>query len=263
MAQSGTFQDECFILVKALPHRSSKYFETVCCAGVGRDAKWRRQYPVPFRILRDWQKFRRWDWISYKFIKSPDDRRAESQKVVPESLIVGGSIKRTERARLLNPLIRDSFDEANSRGESLTLLRPMSIQLDSKEKPPEQLASERQRHADLANQASFLDEQAKPLEPCPLKFRIKWKDERGKERNHICDDWETSTAFSRFEREYGRAKAIEFLKAKYEDEYFSAGLVLAFSTHSRRNVTFGTDNQWLLVGLIRLDEDKQGDLLIG
>ena len=43
--------DECVILIKAQPHRSSRYFETVCCAGVGRDQMWRRQYPVPFRIL--------------------------------------------------------------------------------------------------------------------------------------------------------------------------------------------------------------------
>jgi hypothetical protein len=35
------------------------------------------------------------------------------------------------------------------------------------------------------------------------------------------------------------------------------GMVLAIGTHSRR------DQQWLLVGLIRLDESRQGDLLFG
>lgn len=262
MAQRGAVQDECFILVKALPHRSSKYFETVCCAGIGRDAKWRRQYPVPFRILKENQKFRRWDWIKYEFTTSPGDQRVESQKVVPESLSVIGTLKKSERARFLNPLVRESFEEAESRGESLTLLRPTSIELSWIEKTPEQLSDERRKHADLANQASLFDSSAKPLEPCPLEFEVRWKDASGAARKHLCDDWETSTAFNRFEREYGRAKAIEYLKAKYEDEYFNAGLALAFSTHSRRNVTFGSKNQWLLVGLIRLDEDKQGDFLI-
>ena len=92
MMQKGAQKDECFILVKAQPHRSSKYFETVCCAGIGRDGKWRRQYPVPFRILNDGQKFRRWDWIEYNFVKSSDDRRSESQKVLPESLKVGKNL---------------------------------------------------------------------------------------------------------------------------------------------------------------------------
>ncbi|MBT6973473.1 MAG: hypothetical protein HOA08_01035 [Rhodospirillaceae bacterium] len=84
----------------------------------------------------------------------------------------------------------------------------------------------------------------------------------GKYHRHECDDWETSTAFNRFEREYGSQKALEFIRAKYEDEYFKAGLALVFSTHSRRNVTHGTKNQWLLVGLIRLDVDPQADLLL-
>lgn len=115
----------------------------------------------------------------------------------------------------------------------------------------------------LADQLSFFDKEAKRLEPCPVQFSAKWVDQDGTRGNHECDDWETSTAYNRFEREYGHKKAISTIKSKYEDQYFNAGLAMAFSTHSRRNVTHGTKNQWLLVGLIRLDEDKQGDLLLG
>jgi hypothetical protein len=102
----GSASDECFILVKAQPHRSSAYFETVCCAGIGRDGKWRRQYPVPFRILNDIQKFRRWDWIEYLYTTSPNDKRWESQKVIPDSLVVGKQVKKSERAPFINPLVR-------------------------------------------------------------------------------------------------------------------------------------------------------------
>ncbi len=62
---------------------------------------------------------------------------------------------------------------------------------------------------------------------------------------------------------YGHEKAIRVLKQKYENEYFNAGIALAFSTHSRRNVTNNVENQWLLVGLIRIDDETQGDLLLG
>lgn len=249
--------------MKAQPHRSSKYFETVCCAGVGRDGKWRRQYPVPFRILADNQKFKRWDWISYRYTTSPDDKRAESQKVVPESVEVGGQVRRNERSRILNPLVRSSFAEANEKNESLTLLRPLELEITHEEKSDSELDSERAKHAELAAQLSLFDNEAKPLEPCPVQFSAHWVDQKGKRRKHECDDWETSTAYMRFEREYGHNEALSIIKSKYEVEYFNAGLAMAFSTHSRRNKTFGMDNQWLLVGLIRLDETAQGDLLLG
>lgn len=252
--------DECFILVKALPHRSSKYFETVCCAGIGRDGRWRRQYPVPFRILNDSQKFQRWSWIKYNFVASKIDARVESQKVLSESLIVSGKLKPNERARFLNPLVRYSFAEADRRNESLTMLRPQSLEILAFEKTEREIASERVKHAALVQQLSFLSEPATPLEPCPVRFVARWRDNEGSIRRHACDDWETSAAFSRFERHYGRNGAIEVLRRKYEEEYFQAGLVLVFSTHSRRNVTKGMKNQWLLVGMVRLDHDSQRDL---
>jgi hypothetical protein len=177
-------------------------------------------------------------------------------------LNVGYKLKGSERAPFLNPLVRDTFADADSRNESLTILRPRKLELDWLEKSNSELEEERQKHAELANQMSFFDESATPLEPCPLQFTIIWEDNDGKQRKHECDDWETSTAFNRFEREYSRAEAINILKSKYEDEYFNAGLVLAFSTHSRRNITNGISNQWLLVGIVRLDYNSQGDLLL-
>lgn len=252
--------DECFILIKAQPHRSSKYFETVCCAGVGRDRAWRRQYPVPFRILNQPQQFKRWDWIRYNFTRSPDDPRTESQKVIPETLEVTASVKKAERASFLEPLVRASFAEADSRRESLSLIRPLSFMLEAHPKSADEIALETAKHGELANQLSMFDATAKPLVPCPMKFIAKWRDQDGKDRTHECDDWETSAAFNRFERMYGRTRAVAALKQKYEDEYMSAGLVLGFSTHKRRNQEFGAKNQWLLVGIIRLDEIHQSSL---
>jgi hypothetical protein len=250
-------KDECFILIKAQPHRSSKYFETVCCAGVGRDRAWRRQYPVPFRILNDAQKFGRWNWISYEFTRSKDDPRAESQKVVPDSLHVTGTLKKGERASFLAPLIRASFADADDRRDSLTLIRPRTFALEASPKSDQEIAQEAAKHSELANQLSLFDATAKPLVPCPMRFVAKWKDQEGKSREHECDDWETAAAYNRFDRLFGKVKAINTLREKYEDEYMKAGLVLGFSTHKRRNAEFGTNNQWLLVGLIRLDEVQQ------
>ena len=249
--------------MKAQPHRSSKYFETVCCAGIGHDGKWRRQYPVPFRILGDDQKFGRWSWITYKFTTWPKDPRSESQKVVPESISVGAKLKESERQRILNPLVRASFRQADEKRESLTLLRPQKIEITAALKSQSEITEEEEKHAELAAQLSMFDKTAKALTPCPASFSARWTDFDGNEHRHDCDDWETSSAYSRFRRMYGHEKAVEELKQKYEEQYFRAGLALAFSTHSRRNIEFGKTNQWLLVGLVRLNEDLQTDLLLG
>ncbi len=181
----------------------------------------------------------------------------------PETVQVSSSVKPAERAKILNPLVRASFEDANARNESLALVRPQRIEITWVEKSPAELAREREKHAELASQMSFFDSTARPLEPCPIQFSAKWKDQDGKDRKHECDDWETSSAFHRFERGYGRSEAINILRKKYEQDYFKAGLLLAFSTHSRRNVTHGTNNQWLLVGIIRVNNSSQGDLFLG
>lgn len=264
MAQvSGPKSDECMILIKAQPHRSSRYFETVCCAGVGRDRRWRRQYPVPFRILKEEQKFGRWQWIKYDYVAPDTDPRKESQRVLQKTLIPTTVMKPAERANFLAPLVRASTKEADARRESLTLIRPLSLRLEAFDKSLEELAYEAREHKALADQLSLFedDEDVEPLAPCRKRFVLHWTDQEKKPHRHECDDWETSTAFNRFSQMYGDQKAVVELRKKYEEQYFNAGLVLGFSTHSRRNIEFGTSNQWLLVGLIRLDETRQGDLL--
>lgn len=256
-------KDECVILIKAQPHRSSQYFETVCCAGVGRDRKWRRQYPVPFRILKEDQKFGRWQWIEYDFVKPKEDRRRESQKVLSNTLRATTQMKSSERADFLAPFVYGSLAEADSANDSLALVRPVEVQLTAKPKSVAELAEETEKHRLLASQLSLLegDEATEPLKPCRMQFTVQWKDQYGKSHRQECDDWETSAAFNRFEPLYDETRAIQFLKQKYEEQYFKAGLVLGFSTHKRRNVENNTRNQWLLVGLIRLDETTQSSLL--
>lgn len=249
--------------MKALPHRSSNYAETVCCAGIGHDAKWRRLYPVQFRILDDDQKFGRWQWISYEFTTSQIDARTESQKVIPETILAGNVLKRNERVRILNAIMRRALDDATSKNESLALLRPKKIEFGWIEKSAARLSDERNKHAVLAKQLSLIDKvEAPPLVPCPYQFRVKWVDQEDVKHEHTCDDWETSTAFFRRRKTcHNDLAALSSLKDTYENQYMEAGMALAFSTHSRRNITYGGQNQWLLVGLIRIDESSQTDLL--
>lgn len=171
-------------------------------------------------------------------------------------------MKQGERADFLAPLIKSSTAEADKARESLALVRPQQIRLSAHDKPKEDLEYETREHQKLADQGSLFeeDQKVKPFKPCRKRFVLNWVDKYSKSHNHICDDWETVTAFERFDRMYGEERALRELRRKYEQQYFEAGLVLGFSTHSRRNVEYGTSNQWLLVGLIRLDETRQDQL---
>ena len=251
MSRLSSTNDQCVILVKALPHRSSNYFETVCCAGVGHDRKWRRLYPVPFRILEDGQKFGRWNWIEYQFTSPANDARRESQKVVPESISVSSKLKDSERSALAGNLTRESVEEAAALGETLTLINPADVGFTWVKKSDEAVETERRKHADLVKQMSMFDKPAKPYEPCPFEFRFRWKSSAGKIHNHTCDDWETSAAFFRRRERHGEVEGLKSLKKTYEEEYPAKGMRFALGTHSRRN------DQWLLVGVLRVDENRQ------
>lgn len=242
-----------------MPHLSSNYFETVCCAGMGRDFKWRRLYPVPFRVLAEGQKFGRWGWVSYEFTDPAHDGRVESQKVVPESIVAGDKMKLAERSRIACRLTRESTDEAESNNESLTLIKPAELRFTWKLKAASELEDERRKHADLANQTSLLNAATTPLDPCPYEFKVRWRgDSGGSYREQTCDDWETSTAFFRRRiRAASDTEALKSLQSTYEDEYMRKGVRLALGTHSRRN------KQWLLVGILRVDEQPpQGDMFV-
>lgn len=254
MSRLSSSADECLILVKALPHLSSNYFETVCCAGVGRDLKWRRLYPVPFRILKEAQKFGRWNWIEYRFTSPAHDGRKESQKVVPESIEVGAKLRAAEKSRIVDALTREGVSEAAARQETLTLVKPAEITFQWKRKTDAALALERIKHADLVRQISMLDESVEPLEPCPFEFTFRWMSCAGATHTHTCDDWETSTAFFRRRDRLGEADALTSLKETYEVEYLQKGMRFALGTHSRRN------QQWLLVGVLRADDLVQQEL---
>ncbi len=249
-------KDKCLILIKANPHLSSNYFETVCCAGVGEDGLWRRQYPVSFRILDDAQKFGRWSWIEYEFISPRDDDRKESQKVQDNSITVLGKAKQQTRESALQRLTYQSFRKPEENQDSLTLIRPTSSEFYWTERTLDELNKASEKHASIANQMSLFSKDAKPLPQCPYKFHMRWIDEDGRVGNYVCDDWETSaTFFNRRRSMRSEDLALESMSDTFNHEYPQKGMVLAFSTHSRRNW------QWLLVGIIRSDLPKS-DLLL-
>lgn len=249
----GEQLEEVFVLVKALPHPSVKHGETVCCAGVTTSSEWRRLFPVRFRQLKE-NKFQRWQRLRYRWRKPTNDGRGESRHVFEDTFEIGSELPKRERPRLLAPLVRKSVKEAIVKGESLALVRPKEFKFSWKEKSKKKIAEERATYEAAGQQKSLLDDALTKLEPCPFEFRVSFHDETGLHK-HACEDWETTAAFWNLSRRGGQDYALGHLDRMYNHEYQENGMVLALGNMAARPQT------WLLLGILRLDEPKQAQLL--
>lgn len=127
----------------------------------------------------------------------------------------------------------------------------MSSRFRYRPKSPSEIANEQRAYAAAASQLSLLDQELRALEPCPFAFQFDYTTEDRKQHAATCDDWETSATFYKWERELGRESALAQMQQTFNVRYPHDGMVFAMGTHSRR------PEQWLLVGVIRLDRVKQ------
>ena len=236
-----------------MPNPSKKYGETVCCAGVTLEGTWKRLYPVRFRNLQD-NKFARWNWVKFDYRTPTGDARPESCHVWEDRLRVDGDLPKNEQVALLTPLILPSTDEAARRGMSLTLIRPTNPAFHYRRKSPEIIAAEREGYKLAARQTSMLDKELEALEPVPYAFAFTYEDGSGK-HTMKCGDWETNAMFWRWSKKYGEQEALKRMSKVFNEEYSSRGMVFAMGTQKKR------PKQWILLGVIRLDELKQASFV--
>lgn len=242
------------ILVKALPQRSTSHGETVCCAGVTADGEFKRLYPVRFRHLSDEASFKRWDWVDFKYRLPTSDRRRESCHVMEDSIQIGGRIRQKDRAAFLNPLVSPSIKDAEAKGHSLALIRPLNTHFYFKKKKPDQLEQERRTYADAARQDSFFDEQLKALEPSPFEFRFKFEDGSG-QHDFANGDWEAHTMFFLGrKREGSEQAALNWMIKTFNEDYPQKGMLFCVGNMAKRPQT------WQLLGVLRVDESAQASL---
>lgn len=245
---------QILVLVKALPQPSKKYRETVCCAGVTRGHEWKRLFPIRFRHLSEDTKFKRWQWIEYDWRRPKSDPRAESQSVLEESITSDKFMPTRDRANFLSRIIYSSLKEVETAGQTLALIRPRKCRFRWKRKSRDQIERERDAYKEVARQPDFFDHDLQALEPCPYDFRFTWESTTDS-HNHSCADWEIAAMFRKFRSRYGEKAALEKMNTTFNDLYPANGMAFALGTHSRY------PKSWLLVGVIRVDDNRQIPLL--
>jgi hypothetical protein len=242
------------MLVKTYPIPSKTYAETVCCAGIDAETHgWVRMYPVNFRSLDEYARFRKWQFIEATWIRSTNDARPESRKVHQDTIRAGELLKAgsgwSQRLAWLEPLIDPSLEALRTEqlrvNKSLGAIRPKRIKrfIIRPAQHWDTQAQQELRQLSLAWTASPTPRGN--LEQLPYDFLYEFDCDDPTCSGHQMEifDWELGQAFRNFRRLYGENGWRDKLRQKYEQELPNRDLILLLGTHHRWN-------SWLIIGVV-------------
>lgn len=263
------------IAVKTYPLPSTKYTETVCTAGFDENGNWIRIYPIPFRLLYNPQKYRKYDWIEGNVIKNPQDPRVESHKIVYKEIKVVGTLSTADNWRARKDIVlKNGFrtdltaliKEAKETHISLATYKPKKI-IDFKCENSDEDYSEKTLRdwEESGKQLSlFQDENDAKLDfklvkKIPYKFSYVFEDAEGKRRTIMIEDWEVGAAYFKFQEKYKETSIVlEKMKDKFltqmlkKDLYFFLGTTRKFHNVGK--------NPFIIIGLFYPPVDNEPSL---
>lgn len=253
------------ITVKTYPTISTTHKELACTAGLLEDGSWIRLYPIPFRLLKDDQRYAKYQWIEADIKRNTSDPRPESFRVLNTDEIkvlssVGTEREWQERRRLVleNGDVYTSVSElialAHEDKVSLATFKPTKI-LDfvCEDTEPEWPADKLEAVLARMNQGVLFEEhKAEDFElvkKLPKKFSFVFEGEGGKRRKLMVEDWELGMLYWNCLKKYSEADAAQKVRemyfdnlAKTKDIYFFLGTTHQY--HVRR-----MPNPYVIVGV--------------
>jgi len=244
------------VLVKAYPERSKSYGSSVCTAGITKDGKWIRIYPIRLeRFDSNHKVIKKWSWIEAHVEKSNERlNRIESYKVNEKTIkLIDDSLTKTssnskiwnKRNNLIFPkFLNKSVEELDQlkkeQNISLGLIKPKNFKFYLK-KPIKDIEVKEQKLV----QTTLHGKKIKTPDEIGNHFAYKFKcsDENCNGHNMICEDWEIRESFRSWRKIYLNDKELEDkLIQKYQtfmekrDLYFIMG-------------TTNPYNKWVIIGL--------------
>lgn len=272
-------KEKVLILVKTYPHRSAKYIETVCTAGIREDGSWIRIFPVPYRLYTDDQQFGKYQWIECTHYKAKDPRPESHHINIDLPLVLGDKIGTQQkweyrrRAVLDKTKIYTRFSElaelVQKNVGSLAIFHPKSVKLhcetakDDDEKEPT-IAAPEVTQLDLFHETEWRAD-FKRVEPIPYDFKYEIEDADGVKATHKILDWELGTLFYWEKQRRGSIEGaresvkqkygVEFLNRDKVDLHLYMGTMLQFQ---QRHMP----NPWTIIGVAPFPkvESRQGEL---
>ena len=254
-----------FITVKTYPNISDKYAELVCTAGILEDGTWIRLYPVPFRLLKKEQQYKKYTWINVEATRSSKDFRNESYRPILSSLTVETGPSKPdwdERRRIILENgevftnLQTIIDKAKTEKMSLATFKPTKIidfvaTLDALDWDAQKLANlqMQSQQMSLFDTAEEVEAEFRAVRKIPYRFYYLFEDDAGKKSRLMIEDWEIGMLYLHcLESANGDEKiAIEKVKEKYfgeflkKDLYFFLGTTLKHHNVSR--------NPFIIIGV--------------
>lgn len=263
-----TEKKRIYIAVKTYPTISEKYSELVCTAGVLEDGSWIRIYPMPFRLLKDEQKYPKYTWIEADVERNFSDFRPESYRPTLESIKVEPKPKTADwemRRKILfnNKKVYTNLEEIISLAKnkenpiSIVLFKPSEIinfliEPDDRGWNSNKLNSLKQQAQQLSlfQTVTEIEEEFRVVEKVPYKFSYHFKDDVGKKSKLMIEDWEIGMLYFNCLRKAGgnEKEAIHKVREKYFDDFTSKrDIYLILGTTLRNH--YVSKNPFVIIGV--------------
>lgn len=269
-------KERILITVKTYPTLSSKYDEVVCTAGLREDGSWVRIYPVPFRKLDEYEKYRKFDWVDIDLERNSADPRYESYRPKSEITVVQhmGTHNdwRERREFVLNKgKVFTSFEEIidlnkNDHSLSLATFKPSEIVDFTVEEDSREWDQEKLRLIELrATQTDFFQDNQKyfkVVNKLPYKFRYIFRDDTGHERKMMIGDWEIGALYWKELRRHdgNEDKAVKSVKKKYFDQLIKDRDIHLFVGTNQSWDMRNAPNPFMIIGVFSPPESFQDEL---
>ncbi len=239
---------QVMVTVKAYPQLSKKSGEVVCVAGVrldGSEPEWIRLFPVAYRDLDDYQKFKKYDVIDVEIRRGKDNRPesfipAQGSISVIQSVDSGADQRWAERRRLMGRLVgettmcrllRQNDESGRGAAPSLGLIKPDVLDVEVEKNHG--FDADRRLLAALAAEATLFADAKQELEPSPyvLKYRYRCQEPGCPTHTQTLIDWEVGEAGRKWPRRYPEPEIQSRIRDKFltqlcgadRDTYFFVG----------------------------------------
>jgi hypothetical protein len=249
------------ITVRTYPTPSKKVIEASCTAGIC-DGKWIRLFPVPYRLLDNDKRFRKYQYIEVDVIKASSDSRPESFKINPDSIKILTEPITTDdkwkiRKSLILPLKNRSlcslYSERDAMGEpTLGLFKPTKITKFRIQKSHSQWTTAQKES--LLQSPLFGNYPDTPLIKLPFDFYYEFQCDEPNCRSHklSCTDWEIGESYLKWVKEYSDKWEDKF-RERYESE-----MIWKYDTYFYVGTVHDHPSEWVIVGLFYPPKNDAG-----
>jgi hypothetical protein len=269
--------ERILITVKTYPTLSKKYGELVCTAGFREDGSWVRIYPVPFRRLDDYLRYKKWVWVELALTRNTKDPRPESYRPTDlDAMKIGDEMPPGEdwanrreivlqRAAVYDDMAQLIRLANKENALSLAVFRPTTIlnfvveEVDRAwDKDTMAILEKEAMQGDLFASAKDIKAEFKVVQKVPYRFSYRFADVTGRESTLMIEDWEIGQLYWNClkQSDGNEAKAVEAVRNKYLTEFMTKRDV-AFFLGTTRQYHGWASNPFVIIGVFYPPASKQ------